>query len=110
MNSLLHDNVPYSLDSVGLLTQYILFLIVFRKMCASYFFFQHCDRILDKKKLDKKSLFGVIVQGDTVRHGGEEQAAGVERGWLPCISSQEVETTERHGGISRKEQGRCQIL
>ena len=72
-------------------------------MCASYFFFQCCDRILDKKKLDKKSLFEVIVQGDTVRHGGEEKAAGVVRGWLPFIRSQEAETTERNGGISRKE-------
>lgn len=78
-------------------------------MCASYFFFQPCDRILDKEKLDKKSLFEAIVQGDTVRHGGEEKAAGVERGWLPFIRSQDVETTERNGGLSRKEWGRCQI-
>lgn len=76
--------------------------MVFRKMCASYFFFQRCDRILDKKKLDKKSLFGVIVQGDTVRHGGEEQAAGVERGWLPCTAARKLRQQRGMGEYQEK--------
>lgn len=59
------------------------------------------------RRNSRKSLFEVIAQGDTA-HG--EWHAGVAKGWLPCISRQEVETMRKCQGNSREKEESCSSM